>query len=146
MMKDNVIAFPAAKPGGQAEAACFDAMLSEAIEGLRYRRATRHQREEKRLGQQYELNETIAGVLGQREDLAIFNGACLTIAFLAAGCQLSVEVNEEGQVDLSWLYESQAEPKYSGTVGLHEARDIVLHLVAVRLAAIHVDGEQKSVG
>jgi hypothetical protein len=144
MNTNNIIAFPSNRGESRAEAACFDAMLHEAIEGLRYRRATRRQREERRRAQQEALNGQLSAVLSERSDLALREGACCIVSFLNAACHLKVEVTEEGQVDLSWIYDGRAEPKYSGTIGLEEARDIVLHLVAVRLASLHVEGEQSA--
>lgn len=146
MQSDNVVEFKGRQEIRQdhhkAESASFDAMLSEAIEGLRHRRAARKQREAQRQMKQDQLSDDVYEVLATRQDLQITAGPELLITFLQATCHLKAEVTEEGQVDLSWIYQGRAEPKYSGTVELDEAKDIVLHLVAVRLAAIHVEEEQ----
>jgi flagellar hook-basal body complex protein FliE len=146
MQTDNIVEFKGRAEQLQeeqkAESASFDAMLQEAIEGLRHRRAARRQREEKRQLKQDQLSDAVYAVLGARQDIQITAGPELLVTFLQATCHLKAEVTEEGQVDLSWIYEGRPEPKYSGTVELDEARDIVLHLVAVRLAAIHVEEEQ----
>ena len=112
------------------------------IEGLRHRRAARKQREAERQAKQDALSDAVYAVLATRKDLQITAGPELLITFLQATCHLKALVSEDGQVDLSWIYEGRSEPKYSGTVELEEAKDIVLHLVAVRLAAIHVEEDQ----
>ena len=144
MNANNVIAFPSGGRKQFGEEACFDAMLSEAIEGLRYRKATKQQREAKRRQLQESLNASVKAVLEGREELLIVAGGRLTVSFREAGCHLLVEVTDEGQVDLSWLYDGRVDPKFSGTVGLEEARDIVLHLVAVRLASLQVEAESSA--
>jgi flagellar hook-basal body complex protein FliE len=146
MQTNNVVEFKGRQEVRQdhhkAESASFDAMLNEAIEGLRHRRAARKQREAERQAKQDALSDAVYAVLATRKDLQITAGPELLITFLQATCHLKALVSEDGQVDLSWIYEGRSEPKYSGTVELEEAKDIVLHLVAVRLAAIHVEEDQ----
>ena len=139
MNASNVIQFKPRTQQDAANAVCFEAMLNEAIEGMRHRRASKRQREERRLERQLALNLSVEEVLRGRDELAVEVDGVLTISFQEASCQLLASLNGEGQVDLSWVYEGRSEPKYSGTVDLDEARDIILHLVAVRIAAIRVD-------